>query len=328
MTSTATSCFNVSLFYSNLKAHQGSAPSATPEPLEPGDNFEPFKPFIQSCDDPKNSDPGDYFNECNSIRLIDSQNQKTSGLVTPRKSSSFLDKVGLAGQDVVLKETPKVLGGFRGGVGCSGSKPSPASRLSVIDKKWLERCQVFGEMEADVRPVAGNQEIIVKGWDKGDIQANTHDHRAEKEAIITGKEQPSQHTGKSSTQGENVSEIVGDPSKETSTSPLTEDEKKQNDKPKSGKRGGRKRQREEENVGGSPSEEGGVKKRRKNAKSKEGTTGGEAGPSRAGGKKRKAKEKDENSQKDADGDVKVPRGVSFFHQEVSRIFLSQVSNYL
>lgn len=301
------------MFYSDVKAHQGSAASATPEPLEPENHFEPFKPFIESCEDPKNLDPSHCLSKCNSIKLIDSQNQNTSGLLTPSKStplsSSSLDKVGLAEQDVVSKETPKALGGFRGGMGCSGSRPSPASRLSVIDKKWLERCQVFGEMEADVRPGAGNQEIVVKERDEGEIQANTQDRCAEKEAIINRKEQIGKIQGPN-TQGGNICETGGEQLRETSTSPLADGEKKQNEKPKSGKRGGKKRQREEEKREGSPSEEGGVKKRRKNAKSQEGTTGGEPGTSGAGGKKRKAKEKDENSQNDADGDIKVPKMVS------------------
>lgn len=306
----------MSLFYRDRKAHQGSA--ASPQPLEPEDHFEPFTPFAETCDDPKNSDCSDFPSKCNTFKLIDSQNQNTSGLPTPRKStpppsSSASDKVGVAGQDVVSKETPKVLGGFRGGLGCSGSRPSPASRLSVIDKKWLERCQVFGEMEAVVRPGAGNQEIIVKGGDDGEIQANSQDHGADKEAMINGKERTSECTGKmegKNTRNENGCEIIGEQLSEASTSPLAGGENERNDKPKSGKKGGRKRQREEEKVEGSPSDEGGVKKRRRNGKGKEGTTGGEPGPSRAEGKKRKAKEKDEDSQKGADGDLKVPRMVS------------------
>lgn len=308
-THTHTFYFNASLFYRDVKVHQGSAASATPEPPEPEDHFKPFKPFNESCEDPKNSD---CRSQCHSIKLIDSQEQNNSGLLTPRKStalsSSAADKVGVSGQDAVPEETPKA---FRVGIGCSGSRPSPASRLSVIDKKWLERCQVFGEMEADARPGAGNQELIVKGRDDGEIQ----DGRAEKETLVNGKEQTSERPGKiqgQNPQSENGSEIIGEQLRETSSSPQAEGESKRNGKPKSGRKGGRKRQREEEKVEGSPSEEGGVKKRRRKAKSKEGTTDGEPGPSRAEGKKRKAKEKDESNQKDADGDMKAPRMVSQF----------------
>lgn len=321
-TNTHTFCVNVSLFYRGVKACLGSAASATLEPLEPEDQFEPFKPVTESCEDSKNCDSSDRQTKCNSIKLIGAQNQNASSLLTPRKSTllsslSSPGTVGVAGQDVISKQTPKGLGGFRGGMGCSGSRPSPASRMSFIDKKWLERCQVFGEMEADVRPGAGNQEIIVKGSEEGEIQVNTQNQRVEKgekDTTIDGKEHISEHTRNiqgQSTQSEKGSEINGEQVRETTTSPLTEGENKRNDRPKSSKKGGRKRQREEESTEGSPSEEAGVKKRRRNAKSKEGTTGAEPDPARAGAKKRKAKKKeDENGQKEADGDTKVPKMVS------------------
>lgn len=303
MTLTQTFCHTV--FYRDVKAHQGTAAPAAPEPLEPVDHFEPFKPFTESCGHPEKSDRSDGQIKCNSTKSIDSQNQNSSGLVTPRKStplsSSSADKV--AGQDVVSKETPKVLGGFKGGIGCSGSKPSPASRLSVIDKKWLERCQVFGEIEADVRPGAGNQEIVVKGLDDGQIGANSQDRRAEEKAITNGKEHGSEHVQGQSAQRENGSEIDGEQSTQTATTALAEGENEQKDKPKGVKKGGRKRQREEESV---PSEEGAAKKRPRNGKSKGATGDGEPGSSRAGGKKRKGKE--DNGKKD--GDMKMPKMVS------------------
>ncbi|KAM8840719.1 ATP-dependent DNA helicase Q4 isoform 2-T2 [Spinachia spinachia] len=62
---------------------------------------------------------------------------------------------------ISLRGSPQVLGGHRRGIGVSGlaGKFSPASRLSFVDRKWLERCQVFGEMGAEVKPGAGNQEV-------------------------------------------------------------------------------------------------------------------------------------------------------------------------
>lgn len=310
----------MSLFYRDVKTHQGSAALTTLEQLKPEEHFEPFKPFTGSCEE-LNSDQSDCQSKCNSTKLIDSLNQITSSLLTPSKStllsSPSSDKV--AEQDIVSKETPKVLGGFRGGLGCSGSKPSPASRLSVIDKKWLERCQVFGEMEADVRPGAGNQEALVKGRDNGEIQANAQDCGAD-DAAMNKKEDSSEHIEKEhssehiekgrNTQSENGREIS---EAHATTSPLAGGEESQNHKPKSVKKVGRKRQREEENVKGSPAMEGVVKKRRRNAKCKGETTDGEPGASPVERKKRKAKDTDDdNSKKDTCGDNKVPKMVSYF----------------
>uniref|UniRef100_A0A4W6C9A0 DNA 3'-5' helicase n=1 Tax=Lates calcarifer TaxID=8187 RepID=A0A4W6C9A0_LATCA len=61
-----------------------------------------------------------------------------------------------------LRGSPQFRGGFRGGMGAigTGGRPSPASRLSFVDKKWLERCQVFGEMGTEEKPGAGNQERV------------------------------------------------------------------------------------------------------------------------------------------------------------------------
>ncbi|XP_078146674.1 ATP-dependent DNA helicase Q4 [Centroberyx gerrardi] len=56
-------------------------------------------------------------------------------------------------------------GGFRGGIGGIGvgGKPSLVSRLSLVDRDWLERCQVFGEVEDREKPGAGNQEKKLEG---------------------------------------------------------------------------------------------------------------------------------------------------------------------
>lgn len=307
-----------------MPACLGSAASAILEPVEPEEHFQPFKPVNESCEDSKNLDSSDHQTKCNSSKLMGSQNQNASSLLTPRKSTLLSSlcspgKVGILGQDVVSKETPKV---FRGGMGCSGARPSPASRLSFIDKKWLERCQVFGEMDAEVRPGGGNQEIIVKGSDEGEMQANTQDQtvgKGEKDTAINSKEHINDHTRNmqgQSTQSKTVNESNGEQVGQMTTSPLTESGKKRNDKPKSREKGGKKRQRDEEISEGSPSEEGGVKKKRRNAKSKEGTTGTEPDPARAGAKKRKAKKKeDENGHKEAAGDTKVPKMVSWFFIE-------------
>ncbi|XP_057683212.1 ATP-dependent DNA helicase Q4 isoform X2 [Corythoichthys intestinalis] len=51
---------------------------------------------------------------------------------------------------------PANLGGFQ--VTSTAGRPTPANRLSCVDRKWLERCQVFGELGAEDKPGAGNQD--------------------------------------------------------------------------------------------------------------------------------------------------------------------------
>ncbi|XP_056154015.1 ATP-dependent DNA helicase Q4 [Lampris incognitus] len=64
-------------------------------------------------------------------------------------------------------------GGGKGGVVVTGRSPL-VSRLSLVDRGWLERCQVFGEVEEGEKPGAGNQVIKLhtggggeRGGDKG-----------------------------------------------------------------------------------------------------------------------------------------------------------------
>lgn len=334
------------MFYRRVNSFPSSPASATPQPVEPEDQFEPFEPFTASCDDPEHttsslSDCGSRQSKSILSKTISSrkENAFSLGLPTPRKStllsslSSSPEKVEISGRDVCLKETPQVLGGLRGGVGVSGSRPSPASRLSFIDKKWLERCQVFGEMEADVKPGAGNQEVVKKGGDEGEMQENIQGERVEKvekdarearrdatendeefKSITSDKDvtknapKPHQTAAKSKKVKKKIDDEQGS---ELTALPIAEDENKLSNRSKSSKKGGRKRQREEENAEGALLEEGGVKKRRRNAKSKEETSGGDPDAAQAGGKKRKAKKKeDENGEEKVDGDTKVPKKVS------------------
>lgn len=346
----------MSLFYRGVNSFLGSPASATPQPVDPEDQFEPFEPFTESCEDPERttssvSDCSNRQSKSVSSKTISSQKENASslGLPTSRKStllssvSSSPEKVEISGRDVGLKETPQVLGGFIGGVGGSGSRPSPASRLSFIDRKWLERCQVFGEMEADVKPGAGNQEAVMKGGDEGGMQTNIQCERVEKggkDATENGEEfksissdndviksasKPShQNTAKSKKVKKTDEEQGG----ELTALPVAEDENKLSNRSKSAKKGGRKRQREEESAEGALSEEGRVKKRRRNGKSKEETSGGDPDPAQAEGKKRKAKKKeDENGEEKVDGDTKVPRKVSYFifMRLYSWFFLVQVN---
>lgn len=298
----------------DAKAALGSAASATPEPLEPEDPFEPFTPVTESCENPEKPSGGlsagsERQSRSDPIKLMVSQDQNAPSLPAPRTSTllpsaSPPDAVGVARRDVASTESPKVLGGLRGAAGSCGSRPSPARRLSVIDTKWLERCQVFGEMGVDARPGAGNQEVGVKGGDEERLEPRAQNQSVEtgeKDVTVAGREHAggrARETRERNTQSPGEGEISGERAREA-TSPVARDKKRTN-RPK---RGGRKRQREEASVEGSPSEGGGVRKRRRNGKSKGGATDGTS---------EKAKKKDEDAPpRGTDGDAKEPETVSW-----------------
>lgn len=238
-----------------------------------------------------------------------------------------------------MRESPQVVGGFRGVVGARGVEagPTPARRLSVIDRKWLERCQVFGEMEAEVIPAAGNRETVWENRVDGGIKGKMNDGKEEKDAeelrgeaaefgINEGFEGNSSdkkvcsnapetsrpHPRKSSEVGENMNKKEDEEMERGATPMLVaEDENKPSQKSKGIKKRARKRQREEENMEGEMSEELGVKKRRRRAKDKEESYGETLSPTPAGGKKRRSRKKTAD-----DGEIKeeketeVPKKVS------------------
>lgn len=239
-----------------------------------------------------------------------------------------------------MRESPQVVGGFIGVVGVRGVEagPSPARRLSIIDRKWLERCQVFGEMEAEVRPAAGNRETVPDNRVDGEIKGKMNDGKEEKDAeevkgeaadfgvnegfegigsdkkVCSNAPEPSRHhTGKSSEVEEKVYK-KGDEEMERGATPLpvAEDENELSHKSKGTKKRARKRQREGENMEGEMSEELGVKKRRRRAKDKEESFGEKLSPTPAGEKKRRGRKKtDEDGEIKEEKDTKVPKKVSF-----------------
>ncbi|XP_070777641.1 ATP-dependent DNA helicase Q4 [Enoplosus armatus] len=240
----------------------------------------------------------------------------------------------------------KCVGGFRGGLGGrgTGGRPSPASRLSFVDSKWLERCQVFGEMEAEVRPGAGNQEIDLEKKEErergreteGKIQGDEIvgkaqiDAEGERREADLGQDDGTksitsdkivcdsalkpalQHTGKSRGGGEEKAKRKGGEEMERELMPpLTpEDDNESSHKSKGPKKRGRKRQREGENVEGEATEEGGVKKRRRNGKKKEESSDVNASPAQEGVKKRRAKKTGaEDGEAEEEKETKVPKKV-------------------
>lgn len=268
------------------------------------------------------------------------ENVKTLG--TPHKG------VGSAGVGTLAGLRGSPLGGFRGRVGGRGigGRPSPAGRLSFVDRNWLERCQVFGEMETEVRPGAGNQEIDIEKSvvsEKGGKETEgkiKRDERVGKEEIhaegegreadsqrdegfksITGEKilsdstpKPAlQHTGKSRGGGkEKVKKKGGEEMERGLTPPLPpEDDDETSHKSKGTKKRGRKRQREGEDMEGETAEEGGVKKRRRNGKKKEESSDVNPSPAQEGGKKRRAKKKGaEDGEAEEEKETKVPKKVS------------------
>ncbi|KAI4818382.1 hypothetical protein KUCAC02_011725 [Chaenocephalus aceratus] len=115
-----------------------------------------------------------------SIGALGDKEEHVDSFRTPHKVD---DEAGV-GALISLRGSPQVIAGFRGGM---AGKPSPASRLSFVDKKWLERCQVFGEMGAEVKPGAGNVEIDVEK--RGECEEGRETKVKAQEEEKSGKEE-------------------------------------------------------------------------------------------------------------------------------------------
>ncbi|XP_035476813.2 ATP-dependent DNA helicase Q4 [Scophthalmus maximus] len=242
-----------------------------------------------------------------------------------------------------LRGSPQFLGGFRGGMGGTGTggKPSPASRLNFVDRKWLERCQVFGEMGAEERPVAGNQEMVAERTEaeretEGEIQGGERVEKGEIDAegerrgevdlgidegfkSITsdktgddGSLKPDLQPDRKSKGGgkEKVKRKGGEEKQRGLTPPPTPDgDGETSPKTKGPKKRGRKRQREGEGTEGEMTQEGGEKKKRR-GKKKEESSDLNPSPAQGRGKKRRTKgEEDEEGEEEKKTPVtkKVPQ---------------------
>lgn len=308
------------LFYRNSVASLVSLDSATVQPVVPEDQFKPFEPVKESFDD--SSHANCYTGKGSSKNCISTDNLNVAGLnSSPARasvppSSLVPDNIGVAKGDFPLREGPQVFRGVRG----IGARPSSISRLSLIDKKWLERCQVFAEMENEVKPGAGNQE-------------NVQVLRKEEADRIIGKEEKDgggetekfERDGlKSHSPDKNVRDCVHKHSRQQSPEkvsyrqeevieptlmPLsnTEEENKQRKNSNYTQIKARKRQREGGNEEGGISEEGGMKKRRRKAKKESSEVN--LSPDQAGGKKKRVKKKEDGDTKE-EKDAKLPKKVS------------------
>ncbi|XP_026155318.1 ATP-dependent DNA helicase Q4 isoform X2 [Mastacembelus armatus] len=244
-------------------------------------------------------------------------------LSTPHRDIGFAGD----GTSVGLRGSPQVLGGFRGGNGGKGigGRPSPATRLSFVDRKWLERCQVFGEMGAEERPGAGNREVDIeegKAREReretvGEIQAN---ERAENGKIEDDGERgpeelgrennddsaPPQHpSGKSKGWRERVKRKG---SEEMERGLMPEDDGETSAKTKATTKKGWKRQREGQEMEGETIEEG-VKKKRRSVRKKDENCNVN-GPAKGGEKKKRGKSKgDKDGEGEEEKETKVPKKV-------------------
>ncbi|XP_023265625.1 ATP-dependent DNA helicase Q4 isoform X1 [Seriola lalandi dorsalis] len=340
------------------------------EPEEPFEPVEPVGEFSDEPSDAANSCGSNVSSRSCTSDVISSQNQNVSSLAPSAARSSALlslsplcsvetsredvgttgkldDSIGASGEKKVNSETlgtphrgmfplrgsPQFLGGVRGGVGGNGTggRPSPASRLGFVDRKWLERCQVFGEMGAEETPGAGNQEIDkkIERETEGEIQGGERVAKGEietegerRETIDMGRDEgfkgiPSDTIGSDSApkpprkptrknKGKGGEELQGG----QAPPPTPEGDGETSPKPKGTKKRGRKRQREGVDMEGEMTQEGGVKKKRRNGKKKEESSGLNSSPARGEGKKRRTKK---NEEEDGEGEEekqsKVPKKV-------------------
>ncbi|XP_075995769.1 ATP-dependent DNA helicase Q4 [Genypterus blacodes] len=323
-----------------------------PEPKEP---FEPFEPVRESCDEPPNGSNNNRSLNCAAIVAPSlSTHSALLSSLSPLETVETLrgdalatrklnESVGAAGDRKGEDESPgnqqsstdaaktRTSPGSRGGPlfigGLRGGRSSAASRLSFVNRKWLERCQVFGEMGAEERPGAGNQEIQLEKQGGGEAEegggrkneskiqrderggkdeteADGKTRRREKESksvttdesVISDAPKPSGRHARKSEGGEEAEMTAGGDQKRQMSPTVPEYDSETSPKPKGTKKKGRKRQREGENSEGDVTQEGGVKKRRRNTKKDEGSDV-DPKPVKEEGRKRRAKKKVEEGEK-------------------------------
>ncbi|XP_006809987.2 ATP-dependent DNA helicase Q4 [Neolamprologus brichardi] len=269
---------------------------------------------------------------------------ETKGILGDVKENAETSKTQNRGTDspggesvIGFNGSPQIREGFRGGRGL-GARPSPASRLSLVDRKWLERCQVFGEMGAEEKPGAGNQEMNVeqqgmveKGEKlKGEMQGVEKEPKEEidiererQESLEMGRGKKSEsvtgdkivttstaNSGKSKKEGVGKEKRKGQEEVERGqTSHITADgDNESSPKTKASKNRGKKRQREVGDTEGNTTEEGGVKKRRRGGRKKEESS--DVSPSSAhggAGKKKRSKKKEGDGEGEGKEETKGPK---------------------
>lgn len=287
-----------------------SLDSATVQPAVPEDQFKPLEPVKESFDD--SSHANCYTGKDSSKNNISADHLNVSGLNSPpaRASVPLSDNVGVAKEDVAVREGPQVFRGVRG----TGARASSISRLSLIDKKWLERCQVFGEMENEAKPGAGNQENVLNmGKEEAERKLRNEEEDGGRETENFERDGlKSQSPDKNVPQHSHQKprEKVNNRQKEAIEPPPmlsnTEEESKQRKNSNSRQNKGRKRRREGGREEEEMSEESGVKKRRRKAKKE--SCEDNLSPDQEGGKKKRVKKKEDGDTKE-EKDTKLPTKV-------------------
>ncbi|XP_028317453.1 ATP-dependent DNA helicase Q4 isoform X2 [Gouania willdenowi] len=265
----------------------GSAVSKVLHQNEPEEPFELFKPVKQPQSEPADAAPG-----CTSSGFSEG-----AECAENKGSTSNSPDVGASPE---CTGSPRLYQDVGGGNLGSGARPSPANRLGFINRKWLERCQVFGEMDSEERPGAGNKEIKVdvgQGESKKEEEILQNGREQEEElneemeclTRIKKGEKTQQNTGK----GHDREEVKETCTKEEEGEQGTQKQSrsKSSPKPKSNTRRGKKRQREGEG-------EEGAEKKRKTKRKKEEEEGSEVS---SGTEKKKRNKK---NMKEEDGDEK------------------------
>ncbi|XP_055081382.1 ATP-dependent DNA helicase Q4 isoform X2 [Periophthalmus magnuspinnatus] len=317
----------------------GSLTSQSVPSEEPEEPFEPFAPSTETTNSTSENEPvpspvpsigrkPTLFSSLSPSKRLETTTEALTNYQdgnkvnekTPLKNS--MKELDLNG----LKGAPKFSSSFRGEIGgkSTAAKPCLANRLTHIDKKWLERCQVFGELGAQDKPVVGNKEVIFEQkQDQKDealeLKINQSDiekvyckdnsskskgsadgqevklaNRDLKSEVNSSEVKPVQHKRKSKVDNE-IKEVNMDLEPPGLTPPLTPEE---GAKTKSTKRKGRKRHREgEEEDGAVEEQETGAKKKRRRKKKDAAANDNDESPKPA--KKQRAKKKG-----DKDGEEK------------------------
>ncbi|XP_061521256.1 ATP-dependent DNA helicase Q4 isoform X2 [Phycodurus eques] len=165
------------------------------------------------------------------------------------------------------------------GGAATAARPSPANRLISVDRKWLERCQVFGELGAEEKPRAGNQEGRRPSGKDEEKRVNEKDATTNTPANLDPRPVKMKENTEDPVPPENVS---GSPPKKSV----------------------KKRQREGEAI-----EEGGARKRRRKKNEDGDEKKNEENAEEGNGKKRRRKEGKEDPEAEKDKETKASKKV-------------------
>ncbi|KAM9838217.1 ATP-dependent DNA helicase Q4 [Aulostomus maculatus] len=244
-----------------------------------------------------------------------------------------------AGSLVSFRGSPQLCGGLREGIRgkAIGGRPSPASRLSFLDRNWLERCQVFGEMGTEERPGAGNQEVDLRkkvserkqeggkddenpsydrvgegaAEEEGERRVLSLEQEEDLNSVSKCSPKPGQLSARKKTENDigQMREVDREIERGLRATGSTEEECESIPQSKATKKSGRKRQREGD-TDGEMTEEGGVKKRRRNGKKKEENSEVDPSSAPSGGKKgRRKKNGKEGVEAEEENKASVPKKV-------------------